>query len=134
MGQIRADVGLGLSVPAEVAAGVVAVLVGFLHRQLFTVPAPRRRTAAEGQGFQFAAHCPHWATHMHGHGCDGGGHDGFWFSLLILLQDGHQIFGLFGPLIMQFLKHTQKYLFDIIYYLFLLLLSLRKQGIDDVET
>lgn len=67
MGQDRADIGLGLSVLGKSVAGVVAVLVVFLHGQLFTVPAPRRRTATVGQGYQFAAHCLHWATHKHGH-------------------------------------------------------------------
>ena len=74
--QHRADVGLAFSVLGEGVAGVIVVLVAVLHRQLFTVPAPWRRTAAVGQGYQLAAHCPHWATHMHVYGCDGGGaHD-----------------------------------------------------------
>lgn len=66
VGQERADIRLGLGVLGEGFAGVVVFSV-FLHGQLFTVPAPRRRTAAVGQGYQLAAHCPHWATHMHGH-------------------------------------------------------------------
>lgn len=74
MGQHRADVRLGLSVLGEGVAGVIVVLIAVLHGQLFTVPAPWRRTAAVGQGYQLAAYCPHWATHMHVQGCDAGGH------------------------------------------------------------
>lgn len=74
MGQHRADVRLGLSVLGGGVAGVMVVFIAVLHRQLFTVPTPWRRTAAVGQGYQLAAYCPHGATHMHVHGCDGSGH------------------------------------------------------------
>ncbi len=98
MRQDRADIRLGLSILGESVAGVIVVLVVFLHGQLFTVPAPRRRTTAVGQGYQFAAYCLHWATHMHGHNV---------MEVVMIFGFLNQIFVLFGQIHIAALKtHT----------------------------
>lgn len=69
VGQDRTNVRLSFGVLGENIAAVI-VLIVFLHGQLFTVPAPWRRTTAVGQDYQLVAHCLHCAAQMHGHGCD----------------------------------------------------------------